>query len=381
MEAIQPRLSDNARAGVRRTTRLGAIFELKGQKMTRTPQDQTGGDGSTNLQAGRDVHLHGLTAAETRQIALDVFLANSVELRGIAQAVAVSRAEEITNEFLTKLQSKDARSVNSLADPDMQNVLFEAQKEYSRSGEADLRQALVDLLATRAGQEERDLRTLALNEAIVSAPKLTESQRRAIAWIFFLRYTRSTEFDTPEAFFARFANVVDALGADVPDRLAEYQHLEYVGAGAVSLSSVSFGAGVRSGCEGLFCNGFLEEDLDSELLRKLQDAGMLIRCIRNMERWQINILADEELSDRIASVGLTEDLLAIEQLWKSSWMNEEEVSAEAVQQVPALEKLKKIWDSDNVGLKQVTLTSVGLTLGHAYWTRLTGADAPLSVWL
>lgn len=149
--------------------------------MIRPHQSQDGGESSTNFQAGQDIHVHGLTLDEARVVALDVFRSNALELQGIAQSVAVSRAEQLTNEFLGKLESEMPHQAQKLADPDVQSVLFEAQKEYARSGEADLREALVDLLTARAVEDERTLRTLALNEAISAAPKLTEQQRRAIA--------------------------------------------------------------------------------------------------------------------------------------------------------------------------------------------------------
>ncbi|TFD86959.1 hypothetical protein E3T61_13885 [Cryobacterium lactosi] len=349
--------------------------------MSKVPLDQTGGEGSTNLQAGRDVHLHGLTMAEARQVALDVFTANALELRGLAQAVAVSRAEEITNDFLDKLSITNPKSAESLAEPDMQSVLFEAQKEYARSGEEDLKEALIDLLATRAGQTDRDLRTLALNEAILSAPKLTEQQRRAVAWVFFLRYTRDVGSGTPEMFYTRFEEVVVALGTNVPNRHADYQHMEYVGVGTISISSVSFGAATCSGSEGLFTNGFPETTVEGELLARLQGANLVVPCIRNPENIQLNLIAEEELPDRLKGAGLESDLEMVRPLMSIGRMSEDEIATEAVSHVPALKPLVEMWDSDATGFRNLTLTSVGLALGHAYWARLTGRKAPLSIWL
>ena len=349
--------------------------------MIRVPQAQAGGEGSTNLQAGRDVHLHGLTLAEAKEVAIDVFKANALELRGIAQAVALFRAEEITNEFLNKVSTENPTSAGSLADPDMQYILFEAQKEYARSGEEDLKEALIDLLAKRAVQTERDLRTLALNEAIVSAPKLTERHRRAVAWVFYLVYTRDTGSGNPDAFYAALDEVTEALGSNVPERRAEYQHLEYVGVGAVSINEASFGAVVYSGSEGLFTKGFSEESVDGDLLTRLRGANLLLRCLRNPENLQLNHLAAEDLPNRVKEAGLEGDLEMIRPLMSSGRMSEDEIAAEAVARIPKLAPLKEVWDSSTGGLRNLTLTSVGLALGHTYWSRLTGRKAPLSVWL
>jgi hypothetical protein len=48
-------------------------------------QNQTAGDHSTAIQAGGDVHVGLITVSEARQIALDVFKANALELAGIAR--------------------------------------------------------------------------------------------------------------------------------------------------------------------------------------------------------------------------------------------------------------------------------------------------------
>jgi hypothetical protein len=182
--------------------------------MPRSQQQQTGGDSATNVQAGRDVHIHGLTLADARAVAIDVFKANALELQGIAQITALARADEITREFLEKLYASNPALGNHLADPDVQNVLFQAQKEYARSGEEDLKRALIDLLAARATETTRDLRTIALNEAIVSAPKLTEIQRRALAWVFFLKHTRISSVETIDAYYETLNQVTTALGVE-----------------------------------------------------------------------------------------------------------------------------------------------------------------------
>ncbi len=319
--------------------------------------------------------------AEAREVALDVFRANALELRGIAQAVAVSRAEEITNEFLDKLGSTDPTKSERLADPDMQSVLFEAQKEYARSGEEDLKEALIDLLTARAGQVDRDLRTLALNEAIVSAPKLTEAQRRSVAWVFYLRYTRDIRSGTVDSFYAQLERVATALRTNVADRHADYQHMEYVGVGAISISTVSLGVAISSGSEGLFTKGFSEDNVDKQLLDRLFEAKLVLPCLRNPENLQLNHLSKEDLPKRVQAAGLEADLELIKPLITMNPMSEDEVVAEAIARVPALQSLGEVWSSENNGMKNFTLTSVGLALGHAYWSRLTGSTSPLSIWL
>lgn len=347
----------------------------------RRDQVQEGGDNSTNYQAGKDIHVHGLTIDEARTVALDVFRSNAIELAGVAQTLAVARAEQLTDAFLTKLETEMPDRVDKLADPDVQSVVFQAQKEFARSGEDDLRTALVDLLAARVGEDGRNLRTLALNEAIVSAPKLTEKQRRAIAWVFYLRYARQIGVGTPDAYYLILEREIAALGVDVPTGQADYQHIEYVGAGSLSIGRKSFGACIMAGVEGLFTKGFTEADIDSTLLGELRSSSFVIPAVRDPSRLQLQLLADEDLEKRVTGVGLASRISDLKNVIALGRLSESEVSDEVVARVPGAAPLRDAWDDDQTGLKAMTLTSVGLALGHAYWTRLTNASASLEIWL
>lgn len=344
-------------------------------------QAQEAGDNSINYQAGKDIHVYGLSIDEARTVALDVFRSNALELAGVSQTLAVARAEQLTNEFLTKLETEIPERVDQLADPDVQGVVFQAQKEFARSGEDDLRVALVDLLAARVGEDDRNLRTLALNEAIASAPKLTEKQRRAIAWVFYMRYARPTNLGTPEDYYSRLSKEVPALGVVLPTGHADYQHIEYVGAGSLSIASYSFAQGIMSGVEGLYTNGFAETDVGADLLTELKACRFVVPALRDSSRLQLNLLAHQDLEERATAVGLEARIQDLRNVISLGRMTESDVSDEVVARVPEFATLRDAWENDQTGLRTVTLTSVGLALGHAYWSRLTGSNASLKIWL
>lgn len=310
-----------------------------------------------------------------------MFKANAIELAGVAQSIAVARAEQLTNDFLTKLEAEMPERANALADPDVQSVVFQAQREFARSGEEDLRVALVDLLAQRVGEDDRNLRTLALNEAIASAPKLTEKQRRAIAWVFYLRYTRPVGVGTPDAYYSRLERETSALGVDVPTGQADYQHIEYVGAGSLSIGTTTFAKGIMSGVEGLYTTGFAASEIDADLLAELRTRNFVIPALRDPGRLQLQLLADEDLDEQATKAGLAARIPDLKTVVTRGRMSEEDVANEAINRVPRIAHLRDAWENEQTGLSAMTLTSVGLALGHAYWTRLTGGNASLKIWL
>jgi hypothetical protein len=123
---------------------ISAITDQGSEKSWRK-QDQSGGVGSTNIQAGQNAVIHvGITATEARAIALDVFKANFLTISGVAEQTVRDRVEEITNEYLEQLQSKNPAALANVQDPDILQYIYNAQKGYACSGEEDLEVTLID---------------------------------------------------------------------------------------------------------------------------------------------------------------------------------------------------------------------------------------------
>jgi hypothetical protein len=117
-------------------------------------QNQKAGDRSALIQAGRDIYV-GITASEGRQIALDVFKANALELAGLAKELFEARATAFIERYLEELQRRRPGAVRSFAQPDMQYAVFSAQREAAKSGDQELSELLTDILVDRAAEDSR----------------------------------------------------------------------------------------------------------------------------------------------------------------------------------------------------------------------------------
>ena len=344
-------------------------------------QSQRSGDESANVQAGRDatVIFQGLTLAEARDVALDVFRANFIDLRGIAEDVARSRAEKITEDFLRELESRFPQGLNTAADPDMQRALLHAQAEFACSGEEDLEGALVDLLVDRASEADRGIRTLTLNQAIDTAPKLTVAQRRAIAVCFLYRYTTWNGPHTCEAYYhGRLRVVAAALGTDLPKHESAYQHIVSIGAGADAIGPTVLASALLHHDPGWFTQGFTREQATS-LGAHIDDDRIVRTCIRNPDQLQLTAMNEPQV-ERLTGAGSFPELKgALKTLLRTNLMSAEAVRQEALTTVPDCEPLFEAWDHTMLG--RLTLTTVGTAIGHAYWRRTTGGGTPLSVWI
>lgn len=157
--------------------------------MTERDQEQEINDGSQGYQAGRDIHItnNGLSYREVRQVALDVYKANMMELSVVAREVAGKRAEEITEVLISKLMQEFPKGFEKANDPDFQHGLFSVQKEFARSGDKNLGKLLVELLVEKTKLPSRTLSDVALNEALATAPKLTNQQLGILSTLLFCK--------------------------------------------------------------------------------------------------------------------------------------------------------------------------------------------------
>jgi hypothetical protein len=341
-------------------------------------QQQSAGADSTNFQAGGDIVYLGPTVTEIRDIALDVFKSNFLTLSGVAEQTARDRAERITREFLEELMKRTPGAINNVQDPDMLQAVYTAQKGYACSGEEDLESALVDLLVDRAGQVERNLKTLVLNEAIATLPKLTVGQREAITTCFLIRYTRYVgPMTLPDLYKWLDENIGPFCVNVTANRRSDYQHLQSVGAGALTAFQISLESALQQSCRGFFTNGFTVEQVPIELHLMLNNPSIFMTCIRDPRMLQINARSKVDVEELEKANGFTGHQLI--NLSANRLMSEGDIRGEVTSTTPRVGPLFDHWNSS--GLGSVELTSAGIAIGHAYWQHMTSQSAPLDEWL
>ncbi|MQR86397.1 hypothetical protein GFV16_10780 [Bacillus megaterium] len=211
--------------------------------------EQSGGQNSINLQ-GENVHYHGLTYSDAKEIAQDVFEKNFRELSTEAGEIAKQRANEVLDEIMIKLEKIEEKALESFKDPDVQYQIFNVQKEYARNGDKNLAEMLTDLLVERVKESDRNLKQILLNESISVLPKLTSAQVNILTWIFLLRRVKNTQVESLghlQNYFQQFYNPVPLESAET-QLTANYLHLQYAGCGSVSLGEISL--------EKIFCEGY-----------------------------------------------------------------------------------------------------------------------------
>ncbi len=348
--------------------------------MLNKDQEQNVAEGSTAFQAGGNITITGLTYAEVRDVALDVFKANFYELAGVAKEIAKDRAEEITEAFLSKLQQENPAGFEKSDDPDFQYALFTVQKEYARNGDKELGDLLVDLLVDRSKQEQRDILQIVLNESLITAPKLTESQLAALAVIFLFKYTQNFGVGNHQMLADYLDKHVAPFTSKLVKNIACYQHLEFSGSGAIGIGESSLEAILGITYQGQFLKGFEEKEITDRGVSIGLDQRFFIPCLNDQSKLQVcansKELLDKAFEERTISA---EDRTKINALFDEGKMNDSEIKDKCIEIRPYMSSLFGTWSES--AMKNFTLTSVGIAIGHANIKRLVGEFANLSIWI
>lgn len=340
---------------------------------------QKSGDESVNLQAGGNIVV-GVSYQDARQIALDVYKANAVELAAAAKQAAIARAEELTDRFLGELKDKNASAVSQASRPDFQIALLEAQKSYARTGDKELAGVLVDLLVNRTKQEPRSLREIVLTESLQVVPRLTVAQINIISAIFLLRYTENQLVANVEHLGQWFDRYMAPLLSSLGKADSVYRHLVYSGAATQELTSITLAGVFKAHYPGVFTNGFDVTNM-KDLTDKYPNLAHMLTDAPIEGRKMLPPITNTLLKQMLDSAGV-HDVKDIERLLntqKSDLVPDPEVLQRLTTTRKGFETLADVWD--NSSLRSMTLTSVGTAIGHANFQRLSGDQAPLSIWI
>lgn len=343
-------------------------------------QIQKAGDDSLNIQAGQINITKGLSVEDVKTIALDVFKSNFYTLSGVARDTAQKRAEEITNTFLDEFAKRNPEGLIHAEDPDMQYAIFTAQKEYARTGDKELGDILIDILVDRTKESSRSILQIVLNECLKVAPKLTKSHLDALSIIFNFRYVKYLRMRNLESLTHYLDYRVSPFAQSLVNNAACYQHLAYAGCGSISIGSAKIEAIFRKTYPGIFAKGFPGSEISEIVTNNPVSQQMFTQCLRDPQLFQVNAI-DEQIIRSRAKENNLDDVATqkIVDLQNRYLMSEAEVKDYLKSAHVCMERVFDVWDDSSI--KNMTLTSVGIALGHANIRRITGETDDLSIWI
>lgn len=325
---------------------------------------QDAGDNSTNYQAGNNNNIVniGLSYGEVKEVVLDTFKANFYQLSEKAAQIVLERVEHITDSVLEKLYREKPHLIEKLQEPSVQSSLINAQKEHAKAGDVDLETMLTDLLIERIDSDERSLKQIVLDEAVLVVAKLSNTHINVLTLLYNITsvYYNATQLGD----YYRYLDHL--LLFYIPNTLNEktFKHLQFTGCCLVHTEGRSyriFTDVVIERYRGLLSKGFSNEEfvayigMSLELCQILQPRLIMI-CPRDNSKLQYSAMNDAVFYSLIG-VFEPDIQLKLQNHFISTTMNPEEIKQDALSYNPNLSSLINDWD--NSSIRGFLLTSVG----------------------
>lgn len=336
---------------------------------------QTAGENSKNLNVMGDYH-EGLSYKDARQVALDVFKANSSVYTEIAKKTIDERVVNITDDIFTMIYSELPDTVEKLVEPAVQDTLLKIQKEYAKNDDPALKERLIALLKNRLKADEKDMETIVLDEALEIVPKLTGIQLNILSLYLTVLRILHHEVTNRDTFFHMLTSKILLFYSNRMSKTIEYAHLQYLGCTGI-LSEGSTYKPIeeifRNRYAGLFSRGFSREEFYEYMGIEIQEFQQLITtCQIDKEKYQFNAMNENVLKYSIAQSGKQEYEEKLLQYYKEHIMEVKEIKDDISSHVQGFEELADFWKKTSE-FKSMNLTSVGIEIGLLNYNLQTGS--------
>lgn len=182
---------------------------------------------SNSTQIG--VQYVGMSPEQAAKQTIDLFMDNFPKLQAIAKEIAFQRATELFNEVLSKLKIAHVNDFSPFSQPDIQYVMFEAQKNYARFGEKDKLDILSDLIVKRIQSDDKDHFKRIVDNAIIIVCELTSMQLDCLSVLFLLTKCCFREIITIKDLKEFLNNISDVFNIEKMNYRREVSYLNFKG--------------------------------------------------------------------------------------------------------------------------------------------------------
>lgn len=344
-------------------------------------QNQEGGENSSNFQ-GQTVNVqYGISYRDAKEIALDVFKSNFIQLKNEAAEIAKQRAEEITENFLGKLNEKAPEAIQEFNQPGLQDALFTAQKEFAKSGDKELGDLLVDILVDRANSPVRNMVQIVLDEALKTAPRLTVQQMDTITLNFLLTQTVNPGLVNLDQFKQYLLEDILPFVENTTKERSSYNYIEYLGCGHIRAGNYGqLENNLLKRYKAMFQKGFSKDEFGAEAGPFEEYNSFIIPCFHDPTKFQLNRLDDSGLENAMTEKNLNdEQKTKLRAIWNKFSMQQQEIKEFLIKIDAKMETVFDVWQ--NSQFNAMELTSVGIAVAHANYRRKTGKTLDLTKWI
>ena len=146
------------------------------------------------------------------------------------------------------------------------------------------------------------------------------------------------------------------------------------------MGASSIGKILRQRYGGVFSKGFPVEELEKREITTPSNSPIFTQCLHDKSKIQLNAMSEEVLRAEAQRHGINEqETNKLVGLNNSSHMNDNEIREFLVNLRPYMDKVFDIWEGSF--MKNMSLSSVGIAIGHANLKRHIGEFTDLSIWI
>lgn len=343
-------------------------------------QDQNVETGGTAIQAVGDVVIYqGMSPEQMFEIMRAIAKQASI-YHAEGQKIAEMRFASFQEEMLKRFADPTKANPDAFRDPDFQYLLSDAQEAFARSGDEAVRDTLIDIIARRSLEKTRNRLALTLNDAATKAANLTENEFAALSLIYLVRHTVNHGVNTFPALCDYLKSHLLPFLSKLSREQSSFWHMQAQACGSIEMGEVDLAGALRGRYTGVLGDGFTRQQLEDHLPDGKKHAidNFIIPCINDASKlqpnairfdvWKENVLPASELSEP-----------ELQNVWNCFESTIPDVAKRTIETVPELAELFDIWKT--TPLRQFTLTSVGIAIGHANAARVIGLKASLDIWI
>ena len=338
---------------------------------------QINGNNSTNQQAEKIINNYGMSYSDVKEIALEVFRNNFLQLSKEANDEVIARANQLIEDFLQKLQKENIQGINECKNPDFQYVLYEAGKSYARSGEKNQEALLVNLLVERTKQTSRSILQIVLDESIQVVQKLTQEQINILSVLFLLNYTRLVTPSCLNDIYQNWNLYLIPLISNLTSNYTNIQHLSYASCGTETVDDRSLSTVILHAYPGFFSDGFSQEEWD-----KQQIQSPIAKTILKQNKQSLHLLyaSKDDLEEFCKKNNIIdEDKNKLCNLLTCHMLDKNKCKQKVINEFPQIKPLFDIYE--DAGFDHFRLTSVGIAIGYSNIKQYDPTFTDLSIWI
>ncbi len=336
--------------------------------MTDVKQQVKTGDRSTVVQAATVVIHQGMSDAEVKQFALQVFEENFPRLELVAKETAFTRANELVNHLLQVTDASGHKKFEQLALPRKQNDFINAQKAYAFSdGEEIIKETLCNLINQSLNENnEQSLTSISASVAIQTVANLTKIQLLILAAHYYQHEVAFLRFDTHESFIKSTETHFEKIGIFELGGIkqSDFVHLEAMNCVAINpMRGDSLWSFLLKKYPGVFASGLTDEEVDKAFSQAECDPIGIIECTHNKDKKQVGYLHESQINDELQSGALSiAQATTLKKLLTQKLMNANQVKELFSAHSEKILHISSLWDSSI--MNRIRLTTIGKAIGY-----------------